>query len=720
MKIKYFAAIITISFGLLWGYTVKGRVEDTAGEPVPAAHIYIPSEEIGTAADIDGFFAFDVPAGTHLFKITAVGYQDIETTLTIFSDTSFVFTLKSQAIKGEQVVVTASRVEQSILDIPISTTIAPGDVVSHQAITGFNEAIQHIPGVHLNRYQVSIRNTSGYSQGAGSRVVMLIDGVPVLSGDTGEIKWDALPTNVVSRVEVVKGAGSALYGSGAIGGVINIITLDPMHLYGKSDFRNLFRIFSKFGVYDKPHWDQWVWTDKTLTIKNGGFLWGRSNHKFYFYITGDITQSDGYRQGDDFLRGKSFGKFEYKLGETKTITAFVNAAYEDRANYFQWESPAHALNTEPGRENDRVWSGKMFSAVIYRGDNPAEKRFFTLKAYQVFNNWHSRLFNTDTREYEREHSQSLKAGAEGQITFTWDRQIITAGGEGVFSMTSANIFGEHIGWGGALFAQDEISYLHPLVFNLGGRFDFFWVDSASTEFFTGISPKLSAIYHITEFMSVHGSVASGFRIPTMAELFTRTNAGGILRVEPNPDLKPEHGYSSEIALNFARDGVIFSTAGFYNYFTDMIEPTAIYGTLVKFTNLKRTEIKGIEITASARVGKVFVSGGYTYTSSRDLDTGEKLPYRPDHNLKLSAEYSVMNNLTLGADFRYNSAPIYALYKGDPVMDAKVLDLFARWKIKNFRFDFRVNNATNYNYTVIERNLEPIRHFVLSVEYQWQN
>ena len=697
-------------------YTVSGTIRNAEGEPVPAAHIYIPAEQVGTAADLDGNFSFEVPAGTHRFKITAVGYEEIDTALTIFSDTTLRFVLKSEAIRGEKVVVTASRVEQSVLDVPITTTIAPGDVVSSQSITGFNEAMQHIPGVHMNKYQVSIRNTSGYSQGAGSRVVMLIDGVPVLSGDTGEIKWDALPTNVVSQVEVVKGAGSALYGSGAIGGVINIITLDPIHIYGSADFKGFLKVFSKVGMYDNPHWEQWRWSDKPLTMQNLGFLWGRANHKLYYYVTGDLTRSDGYREGDDFVRGKSFAKFKYQLGETKSITAFVDAAYEDRGSFFQWESPVHALSTEPGRENDRVWSGKLFSAVIYRGDKPQKHLFFTIRAYNLFNNWNSRLFNTNLGEYEREGSHSDKFGTDAQVVFSWDKQIFTCGAEACAVTNTSTMFGDHFGWGGAAFAQDEISYLHPLVFNIGGRFDFFWVDSASTDFFTGISPKISAIYHITEFMSVHASAASGFRMPTMAELFTRTNAGGVLRVEPNPDLKPERGYSSEIAVNYAKDGLVLTGAGFYNYFSDMIEPTPIYGTLVKFANLQRVEIKGAELTLSAKIGKASFSGGYLYTSSKDLDTGEKLPYRPEHNVKFSAEYELASWLALGGDFRYNSAPLYTLYKADPVVDAKVFDLFAKLNFGRFNLNFRVNNAGNYNYTVIERNIEPIRHFVLSAEY----
>ena len=716
MKRLFPLFIVGIFTALVSAYTISGTISEKNGDPIPAAHIFLPSEKIGTAADIDGKYSLEVPPGVHRFKITALGYQDIDTSFVVSGDKVINFIMRSQAMVGDVVVVSASRIEQNILDTPISTTVAKGDVLAERTTAGMDDAIKYIPGVTMNKYQISIRNSSGYSQGCGSRVAMLIDGVPVTAGDTGEIKWDALPTNAVSQVEVVKGAGSALYGSGALGGVVNIVTMKPSKIFDSSGKTVQLKIFSKFGVYDKPHWDDWVWTNRTLTLKGGGFLWGKKIGKTSYLATADINQSDGYRQDDDFFRGKSFMKFHHDISDNRSITGFLNLAYEDRGSFFEWRSPEQALLTAVGRENDRVWSSKAFGALIYRGDTPAKHLFFNGKIYNIFSNWKSRIFNVNTQENEQEASTGNKIGADAQLIFTWNKQIISGGGEFSFVNNTSVTFGDHIGWGGAVYIQDELSYFHPLILNIGGRFDLFWVDSSSTDFFIGASPKISAIYHITEHSSFHANISSGFRIPTMAELFTRTNAGGVLRVEPNPDLEPERGYTCETGLSFANDKYILTGTAFYNFYSDMIEPTPIYGTLVKFTNYQRVQIYGVEISGDTKIGRLSLSGGYMFTSSKDMDSGDKLPYRPDNSLTLSAGYAIMDNLTFGADFRYKSPVEYALYKADLVVPQKVLDLYTRWNIGHFSISARVNNALNYNYTEIERNIAPIRHYVFSVGY----
>ena len=90
--------------------------------------------------------------------------------------------------------------------------------------TSLDDALRYVRGVNMTGTQVNIRGSSGYSLGAGSRVLMLLDGIPFFAGDTGELNFEAIPMGQVDRIEVVKGASSALYGSNALGGVINIIT----------------------------------------------------------------------------------------------------------------------------------------------------------------------------------------------------------------------------------------------------------------------------------------------------------------------------------------------------------------------------------------------------------------------------------------------------------------------------------------------------------------
>ena len=109
---------------------------------------------------------------------------------------------------------------------------------------------------NMNSTQMNIRGSSGYSRGVGSRVLFLIDGIPILTGDTREVSYDVIPTYLIERVEIVKGAGSALYGSSALGGVVNMMTkeIDQLpHYYLKM----------YGGLHSQTAYPQWNWSDKS-------------------------------------------------------------------------------------------------------------------------------------------------------------------------------------------------------------------------------------------------------------------------------------------------------------------------------------------------------------------------------------------------------------------------------------------------------------------------
>mgnify|MGYP003346293950 FL=1 len=111
--------------------------------------------------------------------------------------------------------------------------------------TTMETAVEQIPGVTVIDGQANIRGGSGFSYGAGSRVLVLVDDLPLLAGDAGDVKWSFLPIENIGQVEVIKGASSALFGSSALNGVINMRTVVPTDTAESS-------ITMYSGVYDKP------------------------------------------------------------------------------------------------------------------------------------------------------------------------------------------------------------------------------------------------------------------------------------------------------------------------------------------------------------------------------------------------------------------------------------------------------------------------------------
>ena len=127
----------------------------------------------------------------------------------------------------DDVVISASKYEQKLGDVPVSMAVIKPALIENKATRDAQAIVEQVPGVQINENQVSIRGGSGWSYGAGSRVLVMVDGMPMLAGDANDIKWSAIPLENISQIEILKGASSVLYGSSALNGVINIRTQYP-------------------------------------------------------------------------------------------------------------------------------------------------------------------------------------------------------------------------------------------------------------------------------------------------------------------------------------------------------------------------------------------------------------------------------------------------------------------------------------------------------------
>src|SRR5512143_787977 len=219
--------------GLAAGGSVAGRVTSKSGEqpePLVGAVVLVQGSVRGTTTNTRGEYRIaDLPPGAHTLVVVMVGYLRVVRPGVLVEEgreTVADFSLVSSPVQFDQVVVTASRRQQSLEEVPISLSVLDASEIRRRNALVLDDALRYIPGVNMTGTQVNIRGSSGYSRGAGSRVLMLLDGIPFITGDTGELNFETIPIGEVERIEVVKGASSALYGSNALGGVINVITRD--------------------------------------------------------------------------------------------------------------------------------------------------------------------------------------------------------------------------------------------------------------------------------------------------------------------------------------------------------------------------------------------------------------------------------------------------------------------------------------------------------------
>ena len=248
-KILYSLCCTLIAFSLhAQNAKIDGRITDEKGEGLISANVIIDaSKGQATVTDFDGNYELSIPAGTYDVTYRYVGKEEYKTKITLKEGEKKTInvTLKDKAKMMDQVVVSGSKYEKKLSEETVSMDVMKGTALADQNVTSLDNGVQKIPGVTIADGQANIRGGAGWSYGAGSRVAILYDGLPITTADADDAKWSVIPMEQVEQVEVIKGAASALYGSGALNGIINAITTWPTD-------KPFTKVQTYFGFYGNP------------------------------------------------------------------------------------------------------------------------------------------------------------------------------------------------------------------------------------------------------------------------------------------------------------------------------------------------------------------------------------------------------------------------------------------------------------------------------------
>jgi outer membrane receptor for ferrienterochelin and colicins len=719
MKKLLFIWTLSLATAVAQTGAITGRVVDArSGEGLPGVNVLVQGTLRGAATDTTGKFSIaGVRPGKYNLSFALVGYKrEVRSGVTINDGavTEMTVQLTAVAISTEPIVVTASKREQSFQEVPASVSVMDAAGLAYRNAVTVDDALRYVSGVNMTYDQVNIRGSSGYSRGAGSRVLMLVDGIPLLTGDTGELNFESVPTGQIDRIEVVKGAASALYGSSALGGVINVLT---RRVPDEPDTR--LRTFG--GLFAQPSYSQWVWSDRTRL--QGGISASHSQHigPLGISLYGSRVVDDSHRQNDWKKRTNLALRSDVGLSSDDVLSVTANYLDQYRGAFLYWKDLDHALQPPDAYQGETIHSRRFYTTAIYT-HTMAPSAVVTTRALWYKNHWSDELGS------RVDDSQSDVLRGEVQVSWTpTERHIVAFGVEGNYDRVTATIFGNHHGGGGAAYAQDEITLLEPLTLTLGARFDIQSLDSLETN--SQFNPKAGLVYTPAEGTALRASVGRGFRSPSVAEAFTSTNIGGF-KIVPNPALKPERSISYEVgASQVLGQTAVLDLALFQNDFWDLIETGFNSQGQGQFSNVTRARIRGIE--ASSRM-QFFNRGlscdlSYTYIDPRDLTANDVLKYRHRHMFYASAIGHV-GLFSLGADFRYLSqvekidqefVTLGIIKDGDVVVPIKVVDLrfgadFTSAGIP-LNATFNVNNLFQYYYVELIGNMAPIRNFVLTLE-----
>jgi iron complex outermembrane receptor protein len=204
--------------------TLSGKVTEENGDGLISANVIIDATK-GYAAitDFDGNYEIKLPAGSYIVSIRFIGKEEqkINVTLSAGEKKTLDVLMKEKQTMIDVVVVTGSKYEKKLSEETVSLEVMKAMVLNNQNVTDVADGVQKIPGVTIADGQVNIRGGSGWSYGAGSRVAVLYDGLLITTADADDVKWNMIPVENLDQLEVLKGAASAIYGTGALNGVIN-------------------------------------------------------------------------------------------------------------------------------------------------------------------------------------------------------------------------------------------------------------------------------------------------------------------------------------------------------------------------------------------------------------------------------------------------------------------------------------------------------------------
>ncbi|HEX9615499.1 MAG TPA: TonB-dependent receptor [Bacteroidota bacterium] len=714
---------------------VYGTVRDgETGLLLEGANVVVRETPLGAATSRDGSFRIEnLQPGAYTIVASMIGYEPVSTAVVIPlpDGRPLEILLTPKAIETEQIVVTASRREQRAREVPVSLAVISAVSLVERNIVTMDDALRYVPGVNLLEDQVNIRGSSGYSRGVGSRVLLLLDGLPFITGDTGEINWETIPAGDVERVEVIKGAGSALYGSSALGGVINVITRAMPD-------EPILRFTAFSGLYDNPRYEEWKWSDSPRFHSGLTVGYADRSGPIGYLLSATRTVDESYLENDALHRWSFFGKAQYDLSAGQSLSAVFNMLTRKHGNFFWWKSLREATIPADIQRNGSVSSTRGNVSLGYK-ETVSEDLFYVVKGMYFGNFWRD-----DSAGHVNNVSASHVLQTDIQITSVISgANILTFGVAGNFDQVHSNLFGDHRGFGFAAYVQDEIKLTDEMNFNAGARYDF---QKASVLSGAGrLSPKVGMTVSLSRETVLRASLGAGFRYPSIGELFisSSTNVSQLV-ILPNVNLRPETSATGEIGVA-ARiaETIDVDASVFWNEFNDLIEPSVkikniratpsdTVGTdraVVEFDNVTKARIQGAEIGLKtswwARKGSTEL--GYTLLWPEDIGEKVVLKFRPRHIFYATASVS-WENLKIGTDYRFISridriddqlVQLAPIIHGDVRVPIHTVDVRASAALLPLglplRVGINVTNVLNYHYVELIGNLAEPRTFTFVLE-----
>lgn len=724
---------------------ISGIVTDAAsGEFLPYVNILVSgSKVIGTESKLDGSFSLDnVPLGHIRLEASFLGYEKfLVDSLEIGKGQHFSIDieLSPSFFEMSEVVITATRKSQVMVSAPVSVEVVKAQDLKSQNVTTFDEAFDNVIGVNVTRSSranvqaLSIRGASEVAGGGiGNRVLLLIDGRPALSPESGGALWNLVPINSIDQIEVVKGAYSSLFGSSAMGGVINVITREPEEGYNT-------RVNLRYGFYEKaPSFTEF---DRFNDFNSIDISHSNKSGKGGYLFDFSRRTDDGHREKSGFTLYNFYGKYSYDFGKNKKLRLSANVNQMNNDTPATWLSRRFFNKVADHRQDDfqdrREYNADIYYSVIRNKDLKYSSRLYFYQNDSEFS------FNDDPGNdstnvnfgKQNVDQSSILAQRWGNVTqFDYtinDKHYAIAGidmsYDRIVALPDTVLYGRHNVFNIGAYFQDEFYVNDRLTITGGIRYDYYNIINEYDE--SNISPKIAMVFNPNKRLSIRALAAQAFRNPAIAERFIKFTQGGGLTFRPNPNLRSERlKYSFELGTRYSPGPkFMIDAALFSNYYKDLISfqqlPDPDGRLLYEVINISDALLQGFEISTRLNLNRNWTVGlAYTFLDAKDRSEGrlnDALPYKRKHSINITSSYN-HKGIGLHLTGRYRSATEEVfLYPDSAPGEQLVINGRIDFRLNNvYSAHFAINNIGDYQYEELERYRMPGRHYTVGVSFNF--
>lgn len=717
----------------LLAWTLEGRVVDAeSGQPLPGANLRLLDTPLGTAADLEGHFRLDLDGRSQGRLLAShLGYRGREIEIERDRDAVLEIRLKPSWVQAGELVYTADLREQTVRSASTKVDIVPRETLERAPSQDMSRVLEIVPGISVKRSDgvtvnsLSIRGSSNLlGGGVGNRVLLLVDGRPMISADTGGADWSMIPLAIVERIEVAKGSYSALYGSNAMGGVINLVTLRRYP-------RHLTLVKAGYGLGESPapglRFRDTPPTEANLSVTHSNQL-----PELGYYLSYTQRESNGHRQNSDYQLRSLSTRFRFGADRSpRRWELTLGASSLNRGFPHSWDSrrrPLHLSHHHPEWLDDRQAKTQFNADLGWESTAPS----WSLKAAAF-----SHLALSRTAYHDESLSDTRSQADKHGLRLVWD-WIGLPGSDLILGLEAQTdrvdgrpedvFYGKHQANVWAAFLQEQWTpELVPASLPLGNptlsgglRADRRVVLGHSVE--TLVSPKVGLSWPgraALEDFTARASWGRAFRSPAIADLFLKSVPGNDYRFEANPGLKAERSDSWETGLLWTPlAGLALDATRFVYAYRDMIhyrdtEDVSVF----EIVNLHEAFIRGWELTAEGRAGDLSGTLGWTQVHARNLDTGDPLPYQPRVTLNGSAAWTP-GKWRLAASLRRVSATEEVrFYPTDAPGAYTLLGLKAAYDLGEVEVAASVDNLRDVQYEEMERYRMPGRTWRLDLLFR---